>query len=142
MINLQTRDLHSRALADEGRPVEALAANLDILSDDQSFARAWHGAGLALLQFGENEGALNRFERASQLELQSPWHRHGAGAALLRLGKVEAAERTYLDVLSLDPSSAIALEQLAEIRGRRGDHEVALRYWERASRTQLHNLQF
>ena len=140
--NLQALNLQARALLDKGQPTEALTSFLDILSREESFAPAWHGAGLALLQLGDGEGALKQFERASELEPDNPWHRHGLGAAQLSLGNSDAGERTYLDILALDPNFATALERLAEIRSRRGDSDGALAYWERAAEAQPNNPQF
>jgi tetratricopeptide (TPR) repeat protein len=140
--NLQDRNRQARALLDGGKPAEARAFFLEILSCDKSFAPAWHGAGLAFLKLCDFEDALNHFSTASRLEPNNPWHRHGAGAALLSMGKPEAAERTYLDILQLDSQFATALERLAQIRSRQGDREGALAYWERASDAQPDNLQF
>ncbi len=104
---------------------------VSVIPEYQSIHAALVGA---LLGSGRYSEAVEAAASAESRGMASPRLLTDGARALIALGRHNRAERALKRVLKIQPNNVHALRYLAERSNRRGDHQQALRYAEKAIR--------
>jgi tetratricopeptide (TPR) repeat protein len=76
--------------------------------------------GMACLQTGRPQGAVEEFRAATKLEPDDPWVRASLARSLARTGKFSEAQAIYTEILKSDPANVDARLGEAELSAWRG----------------------
>jgi Flp pilus assembly protein TadD len=112
--NLALRYLH------EGRPLEGIPIQRELLRIDEAYPRGWHNLGLLLLAADDLDGARDAFERAAALEPLSAATALNLGYVYDKAGRREDAVQQYFRAVRLAPRDARAWYNLAIIANEHG----------------------
>ena len=110
-LNPEARDAHlnlGRALIEEDRFDEGLAASRIAAEQRPDSAGALANVGLALIKFGRPEEAEAHLRRAVRVDPRSTTAHQNLGEALRRQGRFAEAMESYRAVLAIDDGFALA----------------------------------
>ena len=119
------------ALADSGRPAEALPVFARILEIDPSNAGAYQNTGMALLKLDRVEEARQNLEAAIKLGKRHARAWNALGVARLRLNDPKSAVTAWERCLEINPEQYDALYNIGRVAGQLGDWKKARTYLER-----------
>lgn len=108
------------ALADAGRPAEALAAFQRALKVDPENAEAIENMGIVRLRADDPSAASDLFRRALALDSHLPRAWNGLGVAQARQGRETEAMESWRKAVALDPELYDALFNLGLVAGKNG----------------------
>ena len=120
------------ALAERGRPDEAVAFYRDALEAHPSYAVAHLNLGSALHEQGDLGRAMEHYRSALQSHPEMARAHHNLALALAQQGRRDEAMRHYNESLRLEPRSPKTLNNLANLLQGAGRVEEAVGYYERA----------
>jgi Flp pilus assembly protein TadD len=124
--NYRAFDKLASALAELGRPDEAIPHYRESLRLRPDFAAAHNNLGNALATEGRLTEAVSHYQQALQLKPDYPLAHNGLGSALDDLGRVDEAIAQYRKALELDPEFAAAHNNLAAAFARKGKIDEAV----------------
>lgn len=101
---------------------------MNALDCDPSSVEALYNLGLVLKQQGNNEEALECFQKFTGSLALLPEVTYQIGCLLERLGDSEAAAESFQQLLGLVPSDAKVLQKLGELYDHDGDKQQAHHY--------------
>src|SRR5579872_625589 len=119
-------------LYESGRAREAGQLCRRILAAEPNNFVAWHVAGLAELQAGRHQGALDALSRALSLNSRIPDIHVAIAEALYHLGRDDDALGHYRRALTLNPNSLEAHYNAANLLLRQGRCDDAVAGYDRA----------
>ena len=117
---------HAVALADNGRPPEALAEVARALALRPKDVDAHLTAGSILIDARRYEDALNHYQQAADGAPEYAGSFRGMGNCLLRLGRFAEAQGEFRRALELEPDDYLALNGLATALGAQGHFSQAV----------------
>jgi tetratricopeptide (TPR) repeat protein len=118
--------LRGRALAELGRPAEALAAFRRAIAIDPAFAPAHHSIGLLLADLGCEADALAAWNAASAADPQHVDARFNAGQAHENRGELRQALDCWAEVRRLRPDDFEAAKKVLQAQHALGLWDAAL----------------
>lgn len=126
----------AEALAEGGRPAEAVALVRELVSEERFDPQFFYNAGNALARLGESEGAAEAYHKAvTQRRGNYARAQHNLGVMLTRLGRWEEAERALRAALRLENDTyAEASYSLGRLHALRGEAGLAAAEWTRTLR--------
>jgi arylsulfatase A-like enzyme/Tfp pilus assembly protein PilF len=113
------------ALADEGRPRDAMRQFDTVLSNDPNNAPALQNLGIVALRSGDADAALGYLTRALELNPRLPLALNTLGVVHARRGDFAAAVDAWNRAVALDPRQYDALFNIGLVEGRAGHHPEA-----------------
>ncbi|MEP7383579.1 MAG: tetratricopeptide repeat protein, partial [Gemmatimonadota bacterium] len=113
------------ALADAGRPAEAIVAYRASLALDRVQPLAWINLGIALAGSGDGAGAEAAYRQALRINAHEPLAQFNLANLRLQAGALDEAAAAYRATIAADPSIALAHFYLARILAQRGDFGAA-----------------
>lgn len=120
------------ALADEGKPEEALQHFKQALQINPDDARSVNNLGKVFMTQGRFGEAIGCFNHALELNPNDVKTLNNLGVALAAEGKLDAATRELDGVLDRDPDFADAHYNLGNVLTMRGDWDEAIESYQRA----------
>ena len=112
--NEQLQTAHQSRIS--GQYDEALELYRVVISTDAGEAEAWWGLGLALMNTGEFDGAIEALTHATELGPASPQFLLDLGKLQTMLGMFEEAKPVFEKVVALAPDSKQADEAGNQLR--------------------------
>jgi Flp pilus assembly protein TadD len=106
------------------------------VSDRRLISHYYNNLAIQRLSEGGMDAALALIATALELDPDYPPHWSNAGVIHMRTGDATTAERDYRRALSLDPSDAGALFNMAGLAHRNGDRRAEADYRQRLDRVQ------
>ncbi len=116
----------AKALADAGRPAEALAASRVAVEQLPGSARAHNTRGIALLDLNRLDEAGESFRRALELDSDHKNARQNMAETRRHQGRLVESIRWYRGVLDIDPEFAPAHAGMGAALFRLGQYEQAV----------------
>jgi arylsulfatase A-like enzyme/Flp pilus assembly protein TadD len=113
------------ALADSGRPAEALPVYARVIELDPSNAVAYQNTGISLLMLGRAEEARQNLEAAIRLGKRHARAWNALGVAWMRLGEPKKAIDAWKTTLEMNPEQYDALYNIGRVAGQLGDWKTA-----------------
>ncbi len=115
------------ALANEGRPAEAVALYERALALAPEYAEAHNNLGVALVALGRTDEAIAHYREAVRIWPRFPRAYGNLGAALAMVGRTDEGIDRLEEAIRQDPDYAEAHRNLGAALAARGDHAGALR---------------
>ena len=119
------------ALADAGRPADALPVFARALEVDPSNAQAYQNTGIALLKLDRPEEARKNLEQALALGKRHTRAWNALGVAWMNLGNPKKAIDAWQHCVELNPEQFDALYNVGRVAGQLGDWKTARQALER-----------
>jgi tetratricopeptide (TPR) repeat protein len=113
------------ALADAGRPADALPVFARTLEIDPSNAQAYQNTGIALLKLDRPAEAKKQLEAALALGKRHLRAWNALGVAEMRLGDPQKAIAAWQRCIELNPEQYDALYNIGRVAGQMGDWKTA-----------------
>ena len=113
------------ALADGGRPADALPVYARVIELDPSNAVAYQNTGISLLMLGRPEEARQNLEAAIRLGKRHARAWNALGVAWMRLGEPQKAIEAWKTTLEMNPEQYDALYNIGRVSGQLGDWKTA-----------------
>jgi arylsulfatase A-like enzyme/Flp pilus assembly protein TadD len=113
------------ALADGGRPAEALPVYARVIELDPANAIAYQNTGMSLLMLGRPEEARQNLEAAIRLGKRHARAWNALGVAWMRLGEPTKAIEAWKTTLEMNPEQYDALYNIGRVAGQLGDWKTA-----------------
>jgi arylsulfatase A-like enzyme/Flp pilus assembly protein TadD len=113
------------ALADGGRPAEALPVFARVLEIDPSNAVAYQNTGISLLKLNRVDDARQNLEQALRLGKRHARAWNALGVAWMRLGDPKKAIDAWEHCLDINPEQYDALYNIGRVAGQLGDWKKA-----------------
>ena len=113
------------ALADSGRPAEALPVFARVLELDPSNAVAYQNTGISLLMLNRADEARQNLEAALRLGKRHARAWNALGVAWMRLGDPKKAIDAWQQCLEINPEQYDALYNVGRVAGQVGDWKTA-----------------
>ncbi|MET0619399.1 MAG: tetratricopeptide repeat protein, partial [Thermoanaerobaculia bacterium] len=113
------------ALADGGRPAEALPVYARVLEIDPTNAVAYQNTGISLLKLDRAEEARQNLEAAIRLGKRHARAWNALGVAWMRLGEPKKAIEAWKTCLEMNPEQYDALYNIGRVAGQLGDWKTA-----------------
>jgi arylsulfatase A-like enzyme/Flp pilus assembly protein TadD len=123
--DLETLNAVGIALADGGRPAEALPFFAKVLSLDPQNAVAYQNNGISLLKLDRPDEARQDLEAALRLGKRHTRAWNALGVAWLRLGQPQKAIETWEQCLEINPDQYDALYNIGRVAGQLHDWKKA-----------------
>jgi len=118
--NALTRFTLGDALAQQGRPEEAMAEYREALRINPDYVNAHNNLGLALAQQGQTEEAIAEYRQALRINPDFPEPHNNLGDALAEQGRTEEAIDEYREAVRINPAFAEAHYNLGKALARQG----------------------
>jgi arylsulfatase A-like enzyme/Flp pilus assembly protein TadD len=122
---LETLNTFGIALADAGRPSEALTCFARAIEIDPANGDAYQNTGIAYLKLDKPEEARQNLEQAVALGKRRVRAWNALGVAWLRLGEPQKAIACWRKVLEFNPEQYDALYNIGRVAGQIGDWKTA-----------------
>jgi tetratricopeptide (TPR) repeat protein len=113
------------ALADSGRPAEALPVFARVLELDPSNAVAYQNIGIAMLKLGRADEARQNLEAAIRLGKRHTRAWNALGVAWMQLGEPRKAIEAWQKCLEINPEQYDALYNVGRVAGQIQDWKTA-----------------
>jgi tetratricopeptide (TPR) repeat protein len=126
----------AEALAEGGKPSEAVALVRELVSEERFDPQFFYNAGNSLARLGESEAAADAYRKAvAQKRGNYARAQHNLGVVLTRLGRWEEAEGALRAALRLENDTyAEASYSLGRLHALRGESGLAAAEWARTLR--------
>jgi Tfp pilus assembly protein PilF len=132
-------ELMAEQFVNDGNAADAITQYEKALAKDPSLPGVHYELGEAIMQNSKSEDSFEHAAREFEAALAENPRNAGAEAKLGQIafsqGKMDRAEQDYQRALTLQPDEAEALKGMAEIFGRSGQTEQAVKYLLRASQS-------
>ena len=113
------------ALADGGRPADALPVYARVIELDPTNAIAYQNTGISLLMLNRAEEARQNLEAAIRLGKRHARAWNALGVAWMRLGEPKKAIEAWKTCLEMNPEQYDALYNIGRVAGQLGDWKTA-----------------
>ncbi len=123
--DIETLNALGVALADAGRPADALKVFSRVLEFDAGNARALQDTGISLLKLGRPEEARKSLELALTRGRRQVRAWNALGVAWMQLGDPKKAIEAWEQCVSLNPEQYEALYNIGRVAGEQGDWKKA-----------------
>ena len=113
------------ALADSGRPADALPVYARVIELDPSNSTAYQNTGMSLLMLNRDDEARQNLEAAIRLGKRHARAWNALGVAWMRLGDPRKAIEAWKTTLQMNPEQYDALYNIGRVAGQIGDWKTA-----------------
>lgn len=116
----------------QGRHQDAIEAYKASLRIHEADADTWNNLGLSFYEISEFDAAAGAYLNALKHDINQAGAHTNLSILLLKVGKLEGARRSAERALAIEPNNHQALNTIGCLESLRGQHEIAIDYFNRA----------